>query len=251
MSMSSTTISSTQQPPPKRVKYTFSDDIEVLVGGQKERFVVHRDILCARSPFFNSACSERWRKSGQSIKLPEDDPDVFNTYLLYAYRQPSASEDVEYIRYINTYILADKLGDLAAANDIMDDMIHHGEKTNTNPVGESSKIVFERTPDSSPLRRLMVDLYVNETTNDGLFEEVGTAPRALLEGMIKEIWRQRNSKPQEPIMRTLSVSTKRRAPCYYHQHNESHPESECPKGAGSGQGESGSAPESSAGQTQT
>ena len=49
--------------------------------------MVHNDLICARSPVFNAACSERWTTSSQKpIELPEDSAEIFDIYLSCVYR---------------------------------------------------------------------------------------------------------------------------------------------------------------------
>lgn len=39
--------------------YNYNDTISVLVGSEERSFVVHKDVVCASSKFFRTACSTR------------------------------------------------------------------------------------------------------------------------------------------------------------------------------------------------
>ncbi|KAF3941936.1 hypothetical protein ABW19_dt0205559 [Dactylella cylindrospora] len=61
-------------------------DVVVLVGPSKEKFNLHRSIICSRSTFFKAACKETFRE-GQSreIKLPELDVEAFKLVVNWMY----------------------------------------------------------------------------------------------------------------------------------------------------------------------
>lgn len=49
-------------------------------------FLVHKDIICAKSKFFAAACSERWVEGKEKqVRLPEVDPTVFESHLSWVY----------------------------------------------------------------------------------------------------------------------------------------------------------------------
>ncbi|KAI9650931.1 hypothetical protein NHQ30_000966 [Ciborinia camelliae] len=64
--------------------------VTLLVGDDPEskdsRFVVHKDILCAASPFFEAACKqERQSTEKDIILLPEDEPEVIRAFVNWVY----------------------------------------------------------------------------------------------------------------------------------------------------------------------
>lgn len=63
-----------------------------------------------------------WNPGNDPIDLPEDDPEIFENYLRYVYSTSIGqvpNGDVHF-NMIRTHILADKHGDLEAANSIID-----------------------------------------------------------------------------------------------------------------------------------
>lgn len=62
--------------------------ITVLVGeGEaQESFIVHKELICARSEFFRVSMKEVWKEGKEGvIPLPEDDPQVFALYVQSLY----------------------------------------------------------------------------------------------------------------------------------------------------------------------
>lgn len=64
--------------------------ITLLVGrdpGKKDsKFIVHKEILCAASPFFEAACKLEWQRVEKDIiRLPEDDPEVIKAFIHWIY----------------------------------------------------------------------------------------------------------------------------------------------------------------------
>lgn len=70
-------------------RYSYSQDslVIVLVGRHEHPFSVHKDTICAKSKFFEAACSsDRWREGTEKlVRLPEVKPRVFQAYVHWAY----------------------------------------------------------------------------------------------------------------------------------------------------------------------
>jgi hypothetical protein len=58
-----------------RFHRSLDESITLVVGeGEQQTFLnVHKNVLCAFSPFFEAACKPEWMKDDKVIKLPEDD----------------------------------------------------------------------------------------------------------------------------------------------------------------------------------
>ncbi|KAF2122114.1 hypothetical protein BDV96DRAFT_640179 [Lophiotrema nucula] len=58
--------------------------VEVKV--ESETFYVHKNIICAKSPFFRNATKPEWTtSSAQPIELTDTTPETFRTYVAYLY----------------------------------------------------------------------------------------------------------------------------------------------------------------------
>ncbi|KAK3691467.1 hypothetical protein LTR37_018664 [Vermiconidia calcicola] len=154
----------------KRKRFQFEESIEVLVGNNEVKFTVPQDLICERSSFFKSACSETWNASKQPIELTDADPQTFSEYLKCVY-QSAFSEHGESkpmrCRF-RLYILADKLGDLVSANLVMDEIINCSDRISQIPDDLCIDLAMKSTPSNSPLRRLTRDYYVFEADAEKL-----------------------------------------------------------------------------------
>ncbi|KAJ4338018.1 hypothetical protein N0V95_008191, partial [Ascochyta clinopodiicola] len=145
-------------------------------------FVAHESFLTCRSEFFRRAVNGRWEEAEtRVIKLPEDSPEVFATYLDCAYTNQVPSElldrpstasinwheavklsHVDITNLILLYTTADKLLDPFTKDAVIRvffKVIHYegadGQKTGPNHPHIS--LAYENTPEHSPIRRLIVD----------------------------------------------------------------------------------------------
>lgn len=148
----------------------------MLVGEDKKQFVVHRDIICKRSTFFKAASSQRW--SNGPVELPDDLPQVFETFLYCVYKDqvPTEAPDPPYEEVVvadqqptqahrhlvRVYVLADKLGDITTANLVMEDMqkrfknFYHPRLSHTSVLS----LVLATTAEDSPMQNLFIDFFV-------------------------------------------------------------------------------------------
>lgn len=108
------------------------------MGPKEQCFMVHKNIICRRSRFFEAACAKKWTKPDKKIRLPEDEPDAFAVYLECVYNQPQIVENedqqddevtsAEWAVLFRTYILADKYGDLPSANNMIDRIMKRSDE---------------------------------------------------------------------------------------------------------------------------
>lgn len=162
--------------------YSYRGFIEVCVGQSEGAgiFDVHESLLSARSSFFRNALDRKW-KEGQDrrVKLPADEPDVFRIYVNYLYTGvlavipdplPAIYKGAEdHLSLAKVYVLAEMLQDTTAKNAVVEAMLvtcrrtfHDGQYHLPGP--QVIHIVYEGTPGSSPMRRVLVDLYTYRAT---------------------------------------------------------------------------------------
>jgi hypothetical protein len=120
------------------------------------------------------------------VKLPEDDPEIFATYINFVYTNTvatSGAEDpkthdalaAELITLSHLYVLSEKLCDTAAKNATIEATLAAAEEKDTD--GKTSihgwrsiRTMYEGTPKGSPGRRLIVDLWTNFSFKDDFLE---------------------------------------------------------------------------------
>ncbi|KAK5166987.1 uncharacterized protein LTR77_007716 [Saxophila tyrrhenica] len=215
--------------PAKRKRAEFEDDdIEVLVGTEQARFVVHKHIICERSTFFHSACSQRWMEEKRAIELVDDDPNTFNTYLKLVYGGGLRAIDPQkpFLEYIRLYSMADRFGDLDAANAAIDGIIQFSDQEHQVPNRGLVRLAMLSSSAHSPLQRLMIDFYVREISEVSIdnLEEDNVLPKEFLAAVVKEFVRiARAGNVANGLWKELSTCASEKPKCYYHQHNDRFP----------------------------
>lgn len=142
--------------------------ISFLVGKlSPEKFAIHESIIKPRSEFVRLALRGEWKEANdRTIPLPDDEPQVFSLYQewLYSgliYTRPSQllpKDDDEFALLTQAFILGDKLMDLDFKDSIVDAITEKLRKEQTFDTSLTN-LVWENTPDGSPLRRLWMDVY--------------------------------------------------------------------------------------------
>ena len=219
-----------------------SGTVQVLVGPNKESFDVHMDLICSKSPFFGAACAERWSKSGQSsaIELPEDDPEVFNTYLSNLYgrsvvfsgdisgekvEEGADRNEVVQLQLVAIYVLADKLGDVLTANQIIAELIGYCEPDCCGLMPRAAVKVAETTVHPPPLLNLAIDYYVHcaDETQGGAVLDSKPVPDAFIGDVLREKTRLQMENKDDEVSDVFKDNFAHENWCRYHQHDAMSP----------------------------
>nr|OQO32378.1 hypothetical protein B0A51_00438 [Rachicladosporium sp. CCFEE 5018] len=152
--------------PPKR-KCTEPDDGEgIIVLVESNQFMIHRDYVCAKSKFFQAACSARWLEGQEKTMTMEDmKAPLFRRYVYWTYHDKfdvQAPEDSSQHDHkeglLDIYLLADRLDDIALRKHAMGLLHHHLKHTNTRyPRPAWYQRVFSGLVAGSLLRHLVVN----------------------------------------------------------------------------------------------
>ena len=209
----------------------FSEHIKVFVGAQKKSFVVHKDVITRRSPFFKSACAKCWAKNAEcpKINLPEDDPTIFGVFLQCIYQNvvPTELAQETFELMAKVYVFADKVGDLTTANLIIDEFTRLSDKIQEIPGLDTIAVVFQRTSENAPLRRLIVDFCIREAPISWLSELSAcfeALPPSFFAAFMPEYGVVKASSRQKTVKDAFCFTITDREKCHYHVHDEDHPE---------------------------
>ena len=144
----------------------------LVVGAAKNKFYIHRDLLCEASPFFNAA----FRGDGnfqesqtQSMDLEEDDVEVFAVITQWMYTKACNLPDIcaekevggsepYFMRVATVYAAAEKYGIVMLKNALVDSLFSAAQ-SQPRPRHPTLKVIgyiYSTTPPGSPLRKLMV-----------------------------------------------------------------------------------------------
>lgn len=204
---------------------SFKDHVIVLVGPKEVKFMAHTEVICARSTFFKAACSNKWNSS-DSVKLPEDDPDVFDCYIRCLYENTTCragNDEKVFLRSVRSWILADKLGDSRSANLFIDSLIAYSDEAKVLPTPQCTSFALANTAATSPLRRLMVDYRVHECTLTQVKQEINDLAWDVLAAMVLEHRRIEETCPDISVNAAFRWVLSAQPRCHYHLHDEANP----------------------------
>ncbi|KAK4579960.1 hypothetical protein LTR86_000162 [Recurvomyces mirabilis] len=212
-------------------RLSYMNDIEVLVGKERARFMVHTDIICSHAPFFDAAL-KRWKQDKDPMLLEHTIPEVFNTYLECIYTGKltlrggssdfSNPVDAAFDRIIDVYILGDELGDLQTCNNLIDQLIYECGARDWYPAQRTACKAWLSAPIGSPLRRLFTTFYVQDLAPHALRSFLADCQLPVdfvcsLVTRFSEVTERGNGTKD---LFTRSFNSPR---CEYHQHDALHP----------------------------
>lgn len=200
---------------------------------------MHKHKICARSTFFDAACSDRWSGSEtRAIELPEDDPDIFDIYVNCVYNNVVdvgaledrlAGEDRYYLenrhdaRLVRSWVLSDKLRDVSASNMFIDALIELSEKVEKLPSKQVLSLALQSSIPSSAICQLFVDYWAYEVDPDAFTTDHSLIPIWFIFKVAEkktQLCRDNLGARIEDVFFGRCVS---KHLCRYHQHDENHP----------------------------
>jgi hypothetical protein len=168
------------------ISYDYNDIITVLVGADELQVTLHKDVICAKSKFFQAACSSRWREGVQKIvRLPEvRRPHVFRTYVDWTYSgelvfEDQTNEKSVLTELIDLYLLGDMLDDVKLRNMTIQTLTSQVATTDWIPGCSDYNLIWENTTSNSPLRRWALDTLVALLDIEALERNIANYPADL------------------------------------------------------------------------
>lgn len=128
-------------------------------------------------------------------------------------------------RLAATFVLADKLRDIAAANMIIDEFIHQVDESGESPHWSVIHDVVNTLPLGSPLCRLLIDYFVYDLNSfhlSGLLNN-DLLPKYFCYSVLDEKTRLLEAYRDKKVHKIFCTSYVNRNKCRYHQHNDQHP----------------------------
>ncbi|KAK6429880.1 hypothetical protein LTR95_013970 [Oleoguttula sp. CCFEE 5521] len=155
----------------RRLLSNHPEAINVRVGIEPNThtFGVGREVISQQSRFFATSCSGRWAEGQTSlVKLPEEDPEIFATYLKWIHddvlilKTTSFASDEEKRRrryeLLDWYAFADRTDDKKLRNHIVSRLAVVTEMKAAIKDSDFVAAVYGQTSASaSPLRKMLVD----------------------------------------------------------------------------------------------
>ncbi|KAK5675590.1 hypothetical protein LTS10_011690 [Elasticomyces elasticus] len=140
----------------------FGENVVVFeVGGstdaKPQRFMIHENVVRPVSEFVRLALDGEWKEATErKIPLPEDEPSVFRVYQSWLYTRRIMGVPCGLL--LQCYILGEKFLDTSFKDAVIDCIL---EVIARRRVFQNymSGLVYKNTPEGSPLRRLMCELF--------------------------------------------------------------------------------------------
>lgn len=143
----------------------FDTAVLVEVGPKKQKFTIHKGLLCAYSSYFKAALQGGFKEADeQTITLPEDDAKVFEHFQLWIYtgafmEAQETKKEEKWDIIISLYLFAEARGIPELQNLAIDTYMYNVAALKQVPTRKFRQI-YDNTMASSPLRRLTTRLTV-------------------------------------------------------------------------------------------
>jgi len=136
-----------------------------VVGEEQKDFMLHTAVASRSSNFFHAAMNNDWRESRQRrITLLEIDPPDFEHYLQWlSTHDHSFLDDTSFHQLAKLYILGDFLADSAFRVDMLKRFTAKAVTQNAYADLDVAIIVWEQTPEHSPLRKMIVETWITSS----------------------------------------------------------------------------------------
>ena len=168
------------------MRYRLEDGTVKLVVGVTSWFIVHEHLLRSHSDFFDKALNKQWEE-GQArvIRMPDDNGDVVYRYIQWLYTKTIACKcgnRPQWRLLADLYVLGEKILDVKFQDCVIDCFLVSSRDSNAREIGyfpktPATNLVYQGTPEGSPARRLMVDLFINYGNGKWITPEDGNRSR--------------------------------------------------------------------------
>ena len=198
----------------------------LVVGEEAFPLVIHKQMICEHSVFFQTAMKKEWQEGqDRTIPLPDDRVEVVSLYVQWTYYDrilshgnPTMAErdSAELDRLIDAFVFGDKDQDGRFRDAVLDALVACASTPDTAgmtwfPAMSAVKKAYQRTPEGSPLRRLLVDLWARHAMEKWLGADM--VPE-FLSDLVRELLSLRQDQlPSHPCDGHLSS-------CVYHHHSD-------------------------------
>ncbi|TGO68100.1 hypothetical protein BOTNAR_0030g00220 [Botryotinia narcissicola] len=133
-----------------------------MTGKEKQKFTLHKQLLCESVEYFRAAFSAGGFRESQtsSMDMPEDDPEAFELFIHWLYRGEvrRAAKVTDIDQFLQLYIFAEKLCLKELANKTMDEIQSISGDLNEFPQCSLEQLdgVWRNTSSTSPLRKWLI-----------------------------------------------------------------------------------------------
>ena len=133
-----------------------------VVGEKQKEFTLYTEVACRSSKFFQAALSKGWKESLQNrVILRGVTTTHFQDYLQWlSTNDPSYLEVIPMGRAARLYIVGDYLDDSDFRIAMLKAFVRDAIDSNSYPADDIVKRVWEHTPEGSPLRKIILEIWI-------------------------------------------------------------------------------------------
>lgn len=165
--------------------HDYTKTIKVLIGPEEQIFIIHTDVVCAKSRFFKAACSGRWKEGQeQCVRLPDVKPETFQCYVDWVYggifvAEGSGGSPVEMSTRL--YVLGDILDDIRLRNTALKALTSYACVELKHPSVDSICWAWSNTPPHSLFRKWIVDATFFQLRREQFAERISDYPAEMVQ----------------------------------------------------------------------
>ncbi|KAK3636982.1 hypothetical protein LTR56_013878 [Elasticomyces elasticus] len=186
--------------PPNRAFDASQPLIKVLVGLTEEVFLVHRPVLCSSSGYFTARLKPEWsRQSSDEVRLPDADHSAFNIYVNWLYMRGIArssledddedAQSEEWLNLADAFVLGDALVDSEFQASVLETLrFMSGSRQRKSfwaVATEVVAVIYNGTPTGSPVREVLLDLFLLHADGQLPDDEILALPEEFLQELEK------------------------------------------------------------------
>ncbi|THV48588.1 hypothetical protein BGAL_0239g00100 [Botrytis galanthina] len=138
--------------------------VTITIGKEKQKFTLHKRLLCESVEYFRAAFSGFRESQSSSMDMPEDNPEAFELFIHWLYRGEvrSATKLTDVDQFLQLYIFAEKLCLNELANKTMDAIQAISDDLDESPQCSLEQLdgVWRNTSSESPLRKWLIRILV-------------------------------------------------------------------------------------------
>lgn len=169
--------------------------------------MVHKGVATKSSKYIRAALSNDWKEARERrITLEDTAVATFEDYLHWLYTgQVTLPEHNQHVRLVDLYLLGDYLHDSLFCVEVLNKMVearYHGQRT--FPTSAAVKCAWEATPASSPIRKVIRELWTSSNIDLAFkeFTKNSEYPRDFVLDILSELVKSR------PHLKSESISMK-------------------------------------------